>query len=375
MSINTRNTALSSHKTPVTKQAEPQRNVSQDLNVANKDAGVGTTQIGASTTQQPLPAAKQKETMSFLETIKNKFSEAKTEMKSLASSSRQGAIGMAVTTQNKLTDNAAAVGGWGGYGLAVAGQGVSLEKVGVAVDFVVPALKVAANGLMGAVGGVSIALGLREINKAASCFNRADALGSTETKGALEGLKAGASESDQKEISQLMDDLKFCEDSNRTKAKDKAISGVIDTVLGATTLLGACTGGVALPVVVGLYVVGYAAKGALRICRGMQQPKGVEKPIEQRLEKNIASLQNKIKNGEALDVKDKALLVGLKSVKLLDPKMNIHQSLTDDLKSTILSLGHEDVNNKFTGQTISIHLDKNASVWSNVKSFVGGLAA
>jgi hypothetical protein len=167
----------------------------------------------------------------------------------------------------------------------------------------------------------------------------------------------------------------------RQAQRRRTVTGAIDTVLGVGTLLSAVSLGLGTVAVGALYVVGYSIKACVRMARGAQQEKGAEKPVAQRLEKNIAELQGKIKGGEALNSKDRAMLVGLKAVKLIDSDTTIPTDSSKPfeidqdsaLAKSILDIGHEDVENKFTGQTIRIHL--NGTAWENTKSFVVGLAS
>jgi len=366
---------LQAGKSPITEaNAPPLKGVVDQQKVTTPEQAVvtpkeldgGASSVTDASTKQAVPPEKQKETMSFLGKVKEKIQSLfKNEGAVLSKSERISAVGMGVVQVKVNTVNLAM-----DVALGVSSAGASvLKSLG---EHAVPTLLVAAQGLGAGCGAVSILSGVRTMCKAAACYNRSEGLKTAGTQ--IDTMMKGVSDDDKASLQLLKDDLKFCQDNNRTRAKDMALSGFGDVAIGSAMLTAAIvTSGASVGAAMGVYAGVTVARVAARAYRGATMAEDIPKQkndIQTRMEGRMSVLQDKIKTGEPLDVKDKALLVALKSVKLIPKDTNIDAPLSPKIKDTLSRIGHDDISNKFTQTALAIQLDKNTSFMKTAGSVI-----
>jgi hypothetical protein len=249
--------------------------------------------------------------------------------------------------------------------------GPALETVGYAMDKTLEALDVGTSALGAALGIVTIMKGVDSLCSSFCSYQRSEGL--NDASGELDILQAQSpveskedKEAPEGGMDQLNDDLKFCADSNKTKSKDLALSGAMDVVVGGSSLaVAVITHGLSTFVTP---LVGWIASAALKA--GVQEMRGREasssdgpkkEDVHERLSSRLDTLKSS-EPGQPLSTKDKAMLVALKSVRLLPQNLDITKPLSPENHQKLQNISHEDIGEKFTNGTKTMNLQVDSGI-------------
>jgi len=253
------------------------------------------------------------------------------------------------------------------------------EVIAKAMETAMPTLETGLSALGVGLGVYNLASGLNSAASAAMCVSRSEGLKSAAT--VLTAIPTTSSH-EASQVKQMIDDLSFCQKENACRATDKAISGALDVAAGTASLVSAgLTAGLAAPIVaVAGWAIGSMVKTGLAIYRGTQtsETKDIQREhISKRLEDGLKQLQFKAANDVPLAASDKAMLVALKSVGLVDKHIDIHADLSPKTTAVLHGLTSEHLENSFTKETETLRKEDSkiaAGVLNGiaaVKSFFG----